>query len=290
MKNILLIALSLTVFNAINAQSGESQKNYKTPKNCFEEYYNSFSTRGAIPVKDGEHQIVISIRKDGNCECIEGKVNVIGGKIKGPVMVKKEDGSYEPTKKKLNPNTGKGENDLGAVNFIHKGMSPTISTSEMDVVNLFFVDCLKPEVKKNVAAPSPNDLKGNDGTKAAETIKPIEDTEIINKAVAALAFENGKAIIKSQSYPSLNSLADLLKRKPNYKLTITGYTDNVGNAVKNVDLSKKRADAARDYIVGHGIDASRITTNGMGSENPIAPNATAEGRAKNRRVEFLLVE
>jgi OmpA-OmpF porin, OOP family len=64
----------------------------------------------------------------------------------------------------------------------------------------------------------------------------------------------------------------------------------VGNRLKNVGLSKKRAEAVKAYLVGKGIAANRIQTKGFGPDNPIAPNTTPEGRLKNRRIEFIRLD
>ena len=117
-----------------------------------------------------------------------------------------------------------------------------------------------------------------------------EEQEVINKVFSNLQFETGKAVIKESSYPSLDALAQLMTKKPSFKLNIDGHTDNVGSAAMNKTLSQKRADAAKTYLTNKGVDASRIKSKGYGKDKPVGSNATPEGRAKNRRVEFLLFE
>lgn len=127
----------------------------------------------------------------------------------------------------------------------------------------------------------------------AEPIKieiPEEDAVVIEMVMKNLQFETGKAVIKPVSFESLDALADLFKRKTEYRLTIDGHTDNVGSAKMNLDLSTKRAKAAKDYLVKKGVPAERITATGYGLTKPIAPNTTAEGRQQNRRVEFTIVK
>ena len=117
-----------------------------------------------------------------------------------------------------------------------------------------------------------------------------EEEEVINKVFKNLEFETGKSVIRDVSFSALNELSELLKKKPNFKLLVDGHTDNVGKVAYNLKLSQNRADAVKQYLVGKGIDGSRITAKGYGMSKPIASNKTAEGRQKNRRVEFTIVE
>jgi OOP family OmpA-OmpF porin len=98
-------------------------------------------------------------------------------------------------------------------------------------------------------------------------------------------FDFNKATLKPEGKTALEAAVKALKDEPALKATITGHTDSVGSDSYNLKLSERRANAARDYLVSQGIDASRITTQGLGESKPIASNDTAEGRAENRRVE-----
>jgi len=80
-----------------------------------------------------------------------------------------------------------------------------------------------------------------------------------------------------------------MQENASYKLEINGHTDNKGDAVKNKELSQKRADAVKKYITTKGISENRMTANGFGDTQPIADNKTEEGKAKNRRVEFKVI-
>lgn len=116
-------------------------------------------------------------------------------------------------------------------------------------------------------------------------IKKAQET-VVKDAFNTLEFETGSAVIKSSSNKSLDKLAEVLKLNSTWKLGLNGYTDNTGNAEANIRLSKERAGAVKNYLVERGISSGRITAEGHGAENPVASNATAEGRAKNRRVEI----
>lgn len=255
-------------------------------KTCFDEYYQAFVERGTIPVLDGMHDVIVSSRKDSITICVEGQINVKGGKIELPLMVKKIDGTYEPAKKQLHVRQGTGDNGpTGNLYSIIQGMSETFVTDDYYIANIFFVDCLKPAVKANAPAPSVNQIPGK--TKVAVT---EAEKEVIRKAYEGLAFKTGSAVILSSSYPTLNNMATMLIEKPLYNIEINGYTDNVGSAESNLVLSKKRAEATKNYLVKKGVNAERISDNGYGIENPIGDNKTPEGRAKNRRVEFVVVQ
>jgi len=120
-----------------------------------------------------------------------------------------------------------------------------------------------------------------------EIEKEVE--EILKMAFDNLEFETGKDIIKDASYPSLTELAEVLKKKPTWGLQISGHTDNVGDDQKNMILSKKRAEAVKNFMISQGIDAARLNVLFFGETMPIATNDTPEGRQKNRRVEMKII-
>ncbi len=103
-----------------------------------------------------------------------------------------------------------------------------------------------------------------------------------------ILFDTDSARLKPESAPVLKQVAAGLTKNPNLKLEIDGYTDSVGNPAHNIDLSKRRAQAVQSVLVTQfGIDASRLTANGFGEAKPIGSNDTPDGRAGNRRVEFI---
>jgi outer membrane protein OmpA-like peptidoglycan-associated protein len=99
-------------------------------------------------------------------------------------------------------------------------------------------------------------------------------------------FGSGSATLLPQSMATLEKAYAALAAKPAARVEIAGYTDNVGSVVANERLSLRRAESVKAWLVKRGIAGSRLTTVGMGPASPIAPNATEEGRAKNRRIEF----
>lgn len=128
------------------------------------------------------------------------------------------------------------------------------------------------------------------GTKENQGCPEIkqEVIEKVNIAAKGVNFETGKAVLTDASFKQLDIIIETLKADPALNVDIEGHTDNKGKAEKNLLLSQQRADVCKDYFIKAGIDASRITSVGYGDMKPLADNATEEGRAQNRRTEFLL--
>lgn len=104
----------------------------------------------------------------------------------------------------------------------------------------------------------------------------------------SVLFASGKATLLPPAKAKLDQVADVLANQDkDAKIVVEGYTDAQGSDDLNQKLSDKRAESVRDYLVGHGVARDRVTAKGMGKANPIASNATAEGRADNRRVEIV---
>jgi OOP family OmpA-OmpF porin len=98
-------------------------------------------------------------------------------------------------------------------------------------------------------------------------------------------FATANSVSDKEATARLDDLVSKLTGVATEVIIVTGHTDNVGNAAANQRLSLQRAEAVKKYLVGKGVDANRIYTDGKGPSQPIADNRTAEGRAKNRRVE-----
>jgi outer membrane protein OmpA-like peptidoglycan-associated protein len=137
---------------------------------------------------------------------------------------------------------------------------------------------------KDDACPSVFGVAENHGCPALTK----KELQTIKYAFDNLEFETGKDVIKKKSYISLDGLATLLKEK-GYGLKIDGHTDNVGKPEFNMELSRKRADSVKKYLMDKGVDGSKLQTEGFGLTKPIADNKTAEGRQKNRRVEMNVI-
>ena len=102
-----------------------------------------------------------------------------------------------------------------------------------------------------------------------------------------ITFDVNKAIIKPESSGTINYVVDMVKAHPDLKFSVEGHTDNTGNAAANQTLSEARSKAVCDKLQQLGIDSARLSAKGHGMSKPIDSNETPEGRAKNRRVEFV---
>ncbi len=116
-----------------------------------------------------------------------------------------------------------------------------------------------------------------------------EEKSMLKLAADNIQFEFGKAHLKSVSYETLDQIADLLKKYPEFELEIVGHTDDVGRKQSNMELSLDRATSCMDYLVSRKIDASRIKVLAEGELKPVGTNDTEAGREQNRRVEFNII-
>jgi OmpA-OmpF porin, OOP family len=103
-------------------------------------------------------------------------------------------------------------------------------------------------------------------------------------------FYFGQTILKEDSYPALNAVAEFFKANPHISFEIGGHTDDEGADDYNLMLSEGRAKAVVDYLINQGIDGSRISARGYGETKPLDPGITKAAKARNRRVEFVVVE
>ncbi len=126
--------------------------------------------------------------------------------------------------------------------------------------------------------------KENNGCKQKQLVEIRADKLVIYDSVY---FKLNKAIIEAKSFKLLDNVANIIAGHPELEvLRVEGHTDSQGNREKNLALSRDRAEAVKAYLVKKGIDPTRLAAQGFGPDKPIDTNATKEGRAKNRRVEF----
>jgi len=176
--------------------------------------------------------------------------------------------------------------------------------SQMDVLyTLGFVLSFGPGVPKPVAAaaappappppappppPPPPQVKCP-GVPAGVMVDK-DGCPIADVVLRGVNFETNSATLTPQSKPVLDEVAKGLKEHPRLKVEIQGHTDSTGASAYNLGLSQRRADSVREYLESQGIPAAQLTTKGYGETQPVASNATREGRLQNRRVVMHVLE
>ncbi|WP_449185203.1 OmpA family protein [Trinickia sp. YCB016] len=121
------------------------------------------------------------------------------------------------------------------------------------------------------------------GLRVSASEQGLLDQTLANRTIE---FETGSATLAPEGRAILNQMATVLSKMPGKSVEIIGHTDNSGNRSSNIALSQARADAVKGYLVTQGIAPQSMATMGVGPDQPIASNDTADGRARNRRIEF----
>ncbi len=146
----------------------------------------------------------------------------------------------------------------------------------------------KTSVKQGQAPDNPKKMTQAELNLYRKIIDAIHREEVLLIS-DKIAFNFGSATILPESYKELDSIADKLKEK-GMKIRIDGHTDDIGTATINQKVSVFRAKAVREYLIGKGVGANRLFVAGFGSSKPIDENTSEAGRARNRRVEFIVVQ
>jgi outer membrane protein OmpA-like peptidoglycan-associated protein len=114
-------------------------------------------------------------------------------------------------------------------------------------------------------------------------------SRVVDRLTLHVNFDTAKATIKKADDADIQKAEAFIKKYPDAKISLVGYTDSVGGDAYNLKLSERRAEAVKAALVKHGVDANRISTSGRGKADPVGDNATAKGRAENRRTEVLMI-
>jgi outer membrane protein OmpA-like peptidoglycan-associated protein len=138
--------------------------------------------------------------------------------------------------------------------------------------------------RERAAVAARNDLR----TRLNAALPTRESNRGLVSEVGGVQFSTGAATLSTAARESLARFAGIVASYPALRFNVEGHTDNTGSVETNRELSLRRAIAVRDYLIGQGVAASAIDVDGFGPSMPIADNATADGRARNRRVEIVL--
>lgn len=158
------------------------------------------------------------------------------------------------------------------------------------------------EVRQYLTDPTKRDTDGggiSDGEEVRRGSNPLRAIDDVRKeeikvgrriVLEGVTFRTGSAELTPGAVARLEEVFQTLRDNPGIEVEISGHTDNTGSRQRNIDLSLARADAVKTYLVSRGIEAFRLKVSGYGPDKPIAPNSTAEGRTKNRRIEFTRIK
>lgn len=135
-------------------------------------------------------------------------------------------------------------------------------------------------------APEPAALAPAAAPEPAPAPAPTPAPAPLRLVLDDVNFDFDKASLRPQAYPKLDAAAESLKEWGDGKVEVAGHTDSIGSDAYNMDLSLRRAESVKNYMVSKGIPAERLVVKGYGESQPVADNATEEGRFQNRRVEL----
>lgn len=143
------------------------------------------------------------------------------------------------------------------------------------------------KIASNVATSLNPTYTVNNGLRVSAADQGVLDKTLANRTVE---FESGKATLTPAGRAILDEMAAAMLKLDGRKVDLIGHTDNQGLKASNQNLSQARAEAVKTYLADKGIDRDLMTASGQGSDRPIASNGSAEGRARNRRIEFRLAQ
>lgn len=127
----------------------------------------------------------------------------------------------------------------------------------------------------------------NNGLRVAVSQQSVLDEALADRIIE---FESGKAALTPAGMAVLDQMAAAMLKLKGLKVEVIGHTDNSGSRASNLSLSQARAEAVKAYVAGHGVAEESVAVSGEGPDRPVADNRTAEGKARNRRIEFKVVQ
>lgn len=180
--------------------------------------------------------------------------------------------------------------------MIIKGDEIVVNTADATLLEQLVSDLQAAAPAMTVQAEGPLDLQGeiDDSLAAADVamtnLGDNPDPRDVARALSiqVINFELDKAVIPEINKELLDRAAKIITEVPDMELVIIGHTDSQASNPYNMELSQERAESVKEYLVSQGVDASKLTTKGMGETDPIADNSTEQGRFRNRRIEFIV--
>jgi OOP family OmpA-OmpF porin len=143
------------------------------------------------------------------------------------------------------------------------------------------------QIANNIAASLNPTYTVNNGLRVAASQQSVLDAALADRIIE---FESGKATLTESGMAVLDQMSAAMQKLKGVKVEVIGHTDNAGSRAGNLSLSQARAEAVKAYIVARGIPADTIAVSGEGPDRPVADNRTPEGKARNRRIEFKVIQ
>jgi len=218
---------------------------------------------------EGKYVLAIDIRWN------EVKMGQFGGMIKSYVDEKK---NWQPKWKHI------------AIAFNERSLKLYMNEERMlNIPNLGF----QPKMfsigghydDRNIKMSSIKNIRVNEGGKKLYD-RVMSEGKFVTRGIL---FDVNKSIIKSESMGTINEIVEMMIEHPDLKFRVDGHTDGDGDESYNQKLSEERASAVKNLLIQSGIDASRLDSKGFGESMPVNENSTSEGKANNRRVEFIII-
>ena len=148
-------------------------------------------------------------------------------------------------------------------------------------------DAQRQQIAGNIATSLNPTYTVNNGLRVAASEQSVLDAALANRIIE---FESGKAALTPSGMAILDQMSEALKKLNGIKVEVIGHTDNAGSRAGNLSLSQARAEAVKTYVAARGIRAESIAVSGEGPDRPVADNRTPDGKARNRRIEFKVVQ
>lgn len=148
-------------------------------------------------------------------------------------------------------------------------------------------EAVRQEVANSVAGALDASFTVSDGLRIAPREQAMLDAALANRIIE---FESGSATLTANGTALLDQMCEALRKLGNKRVEVIGHTDNAGSRAGNLALSQARAEAVRDHVLACGMRPGAVLVSGEGPDRPVADNGTPEGRARNRRIEFRVVQ
>lgn len=260
---LLAPSLTLSLARADGGKPASSSTSSSTPATA-----GQVLVSGAVADEATRSALITRLRALYGVDAVVDRLTV--GQVLAPP------GWYEGVQQLLNP----------ALKAVHKG-EINIEGSQVRVWGEVATEAARRQAGSDIAASLPPGYAVRTELRVAAAAQQLLDATL---GLRIIEFESGLVALRPSGMAILDEMAAALQKLKGAKVEVIGHTDNVGQRAANLALSQARAQAVRTYLAGKGIAADAVAVSGQGPDRPVADNASAEGRARNRRIEFRVVD